>query len=99
MGVEQVDSQHNYFQDTLQFNGGFTTGPNPSFGVSFSTGNGVAEMLLGTLDSASVGTAYNPLVSNHLFGEYVQDDWKPLHNLTLNLGLRYEIQTPVTLSA
>jgi hypothetical protein len=96
MGVEQVDSQHNFFQDTLQFNGGFTTGPNPSHGLSFSTGNGVAEMLLGTLDSASVGTAYNPLVSNHLFGEYIQDDWKPLPKLTLNLGLRYEIQTPVT---
>ncbi len=96
MGVEQVDSQHNFFQDTLQFNGNFTTGPNPSNGVSFSTGNGVAEMLLGTLDSASVGTAYNPLVSSHLFGEYIQDDWKPLRGLTLNLGLRYEIQTPVT---
>ncbi|MGA7156175.1 MAG: TonB-dependent receptor [Acidobacteriaceae bacterium] len=96
MGVEQVDSQHNYFQDTLAFNGNFTTGPNPSYGLPFSTGNGVAEMLLGTMDSATVGTAYNPLVSNHLIGEYVQDDWKPFHNLTLNLGLRYEVQTPDT---
>jgi hypothetical protein len=96
MGVEQVDSQHNYFQDTLQFNGGFTTGPDPGFGLSFPTGNGVAEMLLGTLDGATAGTSYNPLVSNHLLGEYVQDDWKALHNLTLNLGVRYEIQTPDT---
>jgi hypothetical protein len=96
MGVEQVDSQHNYFQDTLQFNGGFTAGPNPSFGSGVASGNGVAEMLLGTLDSASVGTAYNPLVSNHLFGEYVQDDWRPTRKLTLNLGMRYEIQTPDT---
>jgi hypothetical protein len=96
MGVEQVDSQHNYFQDTLQFNGGFTTGPNPSYGSSIASGNGVAEMLLGTLDSASAGTAYNPLVSNHLFGGYAQDDWRPTQKLTLNLGLRYEIQTPDT---
>jgi hypothetical protein len=96
MGVEQVDSQHNYFQDTLQFNGAFTTGPNPSAGSSVASGNGVAEMLLGTLDSASIGSTYNPLVSNHLFGEYLQDDWRPYHNLTLNLGLRYEIQTPDT---
>jgi Carboxypeptidase regulatory-like domain/TonB dependent receptor len=96
MGVEQVDSQHNYFQDTLQFNGSFTAGPNPSFGSTVASGNGLAEMLLGTLDSASAGTAYNPLVSNHLIGEYVQDDWRPTPKLTLNLGLRYEIQTPVT---
>jgi len=96
MGVEQVDSQHNYFQDTLQFNGAFTSGPNPSNLPNYTTGNGVAEMLLGTLDSASVGTTYNPLLSNHLFGEYVQDDWRPLRNLTLNLGVRYEIQTPDT---
>jgi hypothetical protein len=96
MGVEQVDSQHNYFQDTLEFNGAFTAGPNPSFGSGVASGNGVAEMLLGTLDSASAGTAYNPLVSNHLIGEYVQDDWRPTHKLTLNLGIRYEIQTPDT---
>ena len=96
MGVEQVDSQHSYYQTTLQSNGGFTAGPNPLVGSGFASGNGVAEMLLGVLDEANVGTVYNPLVSNHLLGEYVQDDWKPTRNFTLNLGFRYEIQTPDT---
>jgi hypothetical protein len=95
-GVEQVDSQHNYYQTTLQFNGGFTSGPNPLVGSGVASGNGVAEMLLGVMDEANVGTVYNPLVSNHLLGEYVQDDWKATHNLTLNLGFRYEVQTPDT---
>jgi len=96
MGVEQVDSQHSYFQDSLNFNGNFTTGPDPVNAVSYNTGNGVAEMLLGALDSGTIGTPYNPLVSNHLLGEYVQDDWKPTRNFTLNLGIRYEVQTPDT---
>ena len=97
MGVEQVFSQHNYYQDSLTFDGNFTTGPNPLQGSGVNTGNGVAELLLGALDGASVGTSYNPYESNHLLGEYVQDDWKAAHNLTLNLGIRYEVQTPYTL--
>jgi outer membrane receptor protein involved in Fe transport len=53
-------------------------------------------MLLGVMDGASVGTPTTPYESNHLFGEYLQDDWKPTSKLTLNLGIRYEIQTPYT---
>jgi outer membrane receptor protein involved in Fe transport len=96
MGVEQINSQHNYYQTNLTFNGGFTTGPDPTTGSGFASGNGVAEMLLGAIDSANVGTVFNPLVGNHLLGGYLQDDWKPTRNLTLNAGIRYELQTPYT---
>ncbi|MGC2639441.1 MAG: TonB-dependent receptor [Acidobacteriaceae bacterium] len=96
-GIEQVFSQHPYYQDELQFTGQFTSGPNPLSGSGFASGNGVAEMLLGVIDSGTTaGYSDSPLESNHLFGEYIQDDWKPTRNLTLNLGLRYEIQTPYT---
>ena len=95
MGVEQVFSQFNYANNTLTFDGNFTAGPNP-LGGNPVTGNGVAEMLLGVMDGASVGTPTTPYESNHLFGEYLQDDWKPTSKLTLNLGIRYEIQTPYT---
>jgi Carboxypeptidase regulatory-like domain len=95
-GVEQVDSQHSYYQTTMKFNTEFTSGPDPVNASKFASGNGVAEMLLGTVDTANVGTVYNPLVSNHLLGQYIQDDWRPTRKLTLNLGFRYEIQTPDT---
>ena len=96
MGVEQVFAQYNYFTDSLTFDGNYTAGPNPLQGSGVNTGNGVAEMLLGVLDGASVGTPTTPYESNHLFGWYLQDDWKPTKRLTMNLGIRYEIQTPYT---
>jgi Carboxypeptidase regulatory-like domain len=104
MGVELEDDQANYFQSTLDSGGTFTSGPDPNNPTGFSTGNGVAQLLLGVLDNTapagknptSAGTTYNPAVATHYFGWYVQDDWNPLPRLTLNLGIRYEIQTAPT---
>ncbi len=97
MGVEQLDEQKLYYQTQLDFTGDFTAGPDPLSGSGAASGNGVAQMLLGVLDGQStVGTISNFTVSNRLLGWYVQNDWKPTHNLTLNLGLRYEMQTPDT---
>ena len=95
-GVELEDDQANFFQSSLQFNGGFTSGPDPQNASGVASGNGVAQMLLGTLSGGSTGTTYNPAVSSHYLGGYVQDDWKATRKFTLNLGFRYEVQTPVT---
>lgn len=96
MFVEQEDDQANFFQSALQSNGSFTSGPDPNSATGFTTGNGLAQLLMGVLDGGDTGTTYNPAVAVHYFGGYVQDDWKPIPRLTLNLGLRYEIQTAPT---
>ncbi len=104
MGAELEDDQANFFQSTLDSAGNFTSGPNPNSPTGFTTGNGLAQLMLGVLDNTAppglsqttAGTTYNPAVAIHYLGWYVQDDWKPLPRLTLNLGIRYEIQTAPT---
>ncbi len=80
---------------TFTFSPSFSAGPDP-INPTASTGYGVASLLLGTANSGSTGIAAYPLNSKHYYGAYLQDDWKATSKLTLNLGLRYEIQTAPT---
>ncbi len=60
-----------------------------------NTGNGFASFLIGSLSSA---TASIPLISwlprSTMHSFYVQDDWKVTPTLTLNLGIRYQVESP-----
>jgi Carboxypeptidase regulatory-like domain/TonB dependent receptor len=104
MFVEQQDDQTNFFQSVLDSGGRFTTGPDPNNPLPFNTGSGLAQFMLGVLDSSGnsgnnptqAGTSFSPAVAIHYFGGYVQDDWNIIPKVTLNLGLRYEVQTAPT---
>ena len=82
---------------TFNFSPGMTQGPNPTT-ASSTAGHSIASLLLGT------GTANNALIQNwknvasqnFYFAPYVQDDWRVNERLTLNLGLRYDYETPRT---
>jgi hypothetical protein len=71
------------------FNGQFT-GNNGS-----SNGNPVADFMLGLPQDVQQGNGGggNKYLRNSLFGVFGQDNWRIKDNLTLNLGLRWELIT------
>ena len=82
---------------TFNFSQAMTQGPNPNT-ASSTAGHSIASLLLGT------GTSGNTLIQNwknvasqnFYFAGYVQDDWRVSEKLTLNAGLRYDVETPRT---
>ena len=91
----RIDGGH-YANTQMQFQTTSTAGPDPQ-NATANTGDGFASFLLG-VGSGTDQTGYNkfPATDKHMLGWYLQDDWKVTRKLTLNLGLRYEIQTAPT---
>ncbi len=61
------------------------------------TGNAETDFLLGLPSYMGYGTGFGATVGqrNSAVGAYVQDDWKLAPNLTVNLGLRWQLFTPI----
>jgi hypothetical protein len=91
MGVNLQSGTVAQYSNSINILGKFTCGPDPTL-CTANTGNAVAQTLLGLPDSGSTGVASNPSNTFHYYGWYLQDDWRALPKLTLNLGLRYDIQ-------
>jgi hypothetical protein len=59
------------------------------------SGNGIASFLLGVTSGTSrTLQLHYPRWMQTYYAGYVQDDWKALRNLTVNLGFRYSVDTP-----
>lgn len=79
----------------FNFTQAFTQGPNPA-ASSATAGHSLASFLLG--DPASGSITPSPAVANQTkyYAGFVQDAYKVSNKLTLNLGLRWEMETPRT---
>jgi TonB dependent receptor len=62
---------------------------------SATDGSGVATLLLGYPTSGSISWNDNIYRTRPYYGVYIQDDWKLTPKLTLNMGLRYDVQIPL----
>ncbi len=77
------------------FTNAITQGPNPNAATS-TGGNALASLLLGVGSGTLTHDYKNVATKSSYYAWYIADDWKATSRLTLNIGLRYDLQTPRT---
>ena len=92
----QVPAPHgiiNYSSNQTAFPSGKSSSLGPTVGNS--TGDSIASALLGQIDSATVSTTNFISSQKVSWAGYFQDDWKVTPKLTVNIGVRYELLSPI----
>ncbi len=94
------DVRYQMFDQLLYFdvNGDmeFLSSPNGPIGNDLGFSDAYPDYLLGIGNSYFQGSAQHELVRSTSLYLFVQDSWKIKPNLTLNYGLRWEMNTPLT---
>ncbi|HYT67667.1 MAG TPA: carboxypeptidase regulatory-like domain-containing protein [Vicinamibacterales bacterium] len=90
-----------YRQDEVGSNGVFAFGNqftrrDPLSNTGATSGNEFATFLLGLPTSGSVQTGTPRTEQYRYYAAFVQDDWTLSSRATVNVGLRYDYQPPVT---
>lgn len=79
----------------FEFDTVWTRGPHNNSGAS-PIGQGLASFMLGLPTGGSGERNASSAQGSHYTGFYLHDNWKVSRGLTLDLGLRYELEIPVT---
>ena len=94
----RVPNYENRNGGNFNFSAAFTQGPDPTRG-SATAGNSIASLLLGAGTTGNllfIGGFKNFASQSFYYSGYFQDDWRVTSKLTLNLGLRYDLDSPRT---
>jgi len=92
----QVPAPHgivNYSANQTAFPSSQKSSLGPTVGAS--TGDSIASALLGQIDNAQISTTNFISSQKVAYAGYIQDDWKVSRKLTVNIGLRYELWSPI----
>lgn len=93
--VYQLNNTQGAAGANFDFGRGFTQGPNPN-NAGAASGFGFASFMLGTPSGGSVGFGAPVTETVKNFAVFAQDDWKLTPKLTLNLGIRWEVEGGIT---
>ncbi len=96
VGIETRRSGHAYFQasnSSGRYN--FSSNATASNPFDAASGDSVASLLLDRVDAASISNVAQRNFSTWYWGMFIQDDWRVSPNVIVNLGLRYDFDTPI----
>jgi hypothetical protein len=93
-----ADVRRSRFDQTLYYNvsGNFTFNSSGNNSITPASLDNYPGYFLGLVDTYSQGSAQRENVRNTGVYLFAQDSWKIKPNLTLNYGLRWELDTPLT---
>jgi hypothetical protein len=76
--------------------GAFTFNPSgPDSSTPSSANASLADLMMGLVNSMEQDTPYHALMSKWDIGAFFQDAYRIVPRLTLNLGIRYDVETPM----
>jgi hypothetical protein len=89
VGAHQMNLGFNWIHNQMNANGPFQQNPRMTFNGQL-TGNGMADLLTGNLDSMLQGNGQIGRDGQNQPSIYAQDQWKISRRLQVNIGLRWD---------